>query len=313
MKRGLAFALFVPLSLITVARSQTAGYSFVSADKGPTSFPAASCHADVLIAAPPLQPDTVRLANQVLRDKSGFTSTSSENNGGLWVSGDVIDALARLRWIVGPENTDLLELGSDNRVTLNAANLVVAAKVDEAASGDAPLLLATYISKNEGLLLLLQITESTRRYRLHIGQRTPTSDGDRVNISVMNLDNNFDSRINPYRKNGVKLRNERPPEGFDSLAAINPTTRWLNLRTNLLVPPGSMTFHELAEAYAKVELGFDYLGQGSCRGAHDIAIEREEKLMTQRPCSNMVITKGENLILRAEGMPSDPKLERNRR
>ena len=296
MKRGLAFALVVPLTIMTVARSQTpASINFLeSADNDSASFYASGRSAG---ASSALQPDALLLANQILQEQIGSNFTSHEIKGGLWVNGDVSDALARLCWIVGPDNRHLLYVGSDNRVTLNTANLVEAANAIETASRNAPLSLASYISANEGLMLLLQITESAHRYMLHIGPQAPTADGDVANASLRNLDNNFDSRINPYRKNGVKLRNERPPEGFDSMVAINPAVSWLNLRTKLLVPPGGMAFHELAEAHAKVELGFDYLQQGSRPGAHELAIEREERLAGQRPFSDAVVTKGWNSVL----------------
>jgi hypothetical protein len=135
---------------------------------------------------------------------------------------------------------------------------------------------------------------------LHIGRRAPTEAGDVIVQSCLNLDNRFDSRINPRRRNGVKLMNEQPPRGFDSVVAINPSTQWLNLMTNRMVPPGNITFHELAEAHARVEFGFDYLGQGSCPGAHDTALEREAKLFSQRPLSDTVITRGDNRIVLTE-------------
>ena len=175
------------------------------------------------------------------------------------------------------------------------------------------MLLSNYISTDEGLLLLLQVTESSHRYVLHLGGRVLTAAGEVIIEDMRNLDNNFDSRINPYRRNRVKLDNERPPEGFDSLVAINPAVRLLNLRTNRIVPPANVTFHELAEAYAKVDYGLDYLPHGSCPGAHDIAVEREERLMSQRPLSGGVATTGLNRILTAEDEASGRQFKRNYR
>jgi hypothetical protein len=119
-------------------------------------------------------------------------------------------------------------------------------------------------------------------------------------MGSINLDNNYDSRINPYRRGGKKLDNERPPGDFDSLIAINSIALWFNLRTNSLVPVAHITFHELAEAHAKLELRLDYLEQGAQAGAHDVAIAREERLKSQRPFSDVIITLGSNRVLRSE-------------
>ena len=245
--------------------------------------------------------DALRFGNQILGEQPGSFVALSLQRGGLWLGGDVTDALSRLKWIVGPEVAELISLENDGELTLDTGRLTKAARIEECGSGEAARLLAAYISANEGLLLLLQITKSPHRYLLHISRQAPTAGEEIAVKAALNLDNNFDSRITPYRRNGEKLRNERPPVGFDSLVAINPSTRWLNLRTKLLVPAGNITFHELAEAYAKVELGFDYLSRGSRPGAHDMAVEREERLFSQRPLSNVVTTKGQNVILTKPG------------
>jgi hypothetical protein len=145
----------------------------------------------------------------------------------------------------------------------------------------------------------VQLTEGSQRYLLHLGRIADTRGAEvEVNGSV-NLDNNYDSRINPYRRLGRKLDNERPPAGFDSMVALNPVARWFNLRENALVPVGHITFHELAEAHAKLELDLDYLGQGARPGAHNIALERERRLKAQRP-TDVVVTYGSNRVLRSE-------------
>ena len=314
MKQGVVFILFVPLILANVAGSQTSASvdrvllqvsepaDNVSTTAGPVDAPG--------LAAP--EPEAVRLANRIVQGNGALTLDPQVKTGGLWVSGDVDDALSRLRWIIGPEDKHLLRLEADKQVTLNTAELALAAKADEYSPDEARLQLATYITANEGLLLLLQITEGSHRYRLHIGRRAPTAAGEVAVKSSLNLDRNYDSRINPFRRNGIKLLNEQPPFGYDSMVGINPTTRWLNLPTKLLVPAGNITLHELAEAHAKVELGYDYLEQCSRPGAHNIAIEREEKLLSQRPLSKGVATRGMNRIFTADdGEPSlQPKGDR---
>jgi hypothetical protein len=49
-------------------------------------------------------------------------------------------------------------------------------------------------------------------------------------------------------------------EGFDSLVAVNPATRWMSLQNRRLVPLESVMFcMGWPKAHAKVALGFDYL------------------------------------------------------
>jgi len=223
----------------------------------------------------------------------------ARRRGGLWISGDMQEALARLEWILGIEKAELLIVASDGRLQLNTARLAEAAGINELGPNSAPLVMLDYILSNEGLLLLVQLTEGSHRYRFHIGRKAPTFGGHVTVAGSMNLDNNFDSRINPYRRFGAKLDHERPPDGFDCLIAVNPIARWYNLRASRLVPDGHIIFHELAESYAKLELGLDYLSQGARAGAHNTALEREKRLKSQRPDS-VVVTTGPNRVLRSE-------------
>jgi hypothetical protein len=185
-------------------------------------------------------------------------------------------------------------------VRLDKRALARAAGLGEFRRVDDPLLVAHYIASNEGLLLLVQLAEGCHRYRLHVGTQIPTR-GKNIEISgSINLDNNFDSRINPYRKHGTKLDEERPPEGFAALVGLNPVAQWFNLSTHSWVPVGEITLHELAEAHAKVALGLDYLEQGSSGGAHALALDRERRLKAQRPGADIVMTVGSNRVLRTQ-------------
>jgi hypothetical protein len=298
------------LTLITVGSSQTKGpIEFTVPDPcpQPNDLPANPLSATGV----PLR-KTVRLATQLLREKDGPALDSSEASGGLWVGGDLAGALDRLRWIAGLENAYLFHLASDNKVSLNAADLSRAARVGGCSSLEAALALADFLSANEGLLLLVWMMESSHRYLLFLADWAPTAAGPISVGSALNLDRNYDSRINPRRRNGAKLATELPPSGFDSLVAINPAVRWFNLRAKLLVPPGNIAFHELAEAYAKVELGYDYLPQDSWPGAHNFALEKEERLLLQRPLSNGVTTRGQNRILTGADKPPEFHVGRDR-
>ena len=238
------------------------------------------------------RPDPVYLAFNLI-------SESRNGRGGLWVSGDCEEGLARLRYILG-EHPQLLNLGDNGLVRINHRVLAEVAGASQVSAEEAPLRIAEYINAHEGLLLLVQLTEGAHRYMLHIGRRGPTLGGMIDIIGGVNLDNNYDSRINPHRKHSEKLDIERPPQGFESLVALNPNTLWFNLRTHSLVAPGEITFHELAEAHAKLELGLDYLDQGTQSGAHALALEREQRLKSQRPNAEIVLTAGSNLVLRTE-------------
>jgi len=243
------------------------------------------------------RPDPIVLALKFIIGDSKSLSSDPAVKGGLWLSGDKDEGLARLRWIVGDENAELLTLEPDGHLRIEAKLLAKAAGLEEPRVEDA-VQVATYIASNEGLLLITQLSEGRYRYLFHIGSQVSTR-GKMLEISAgVNLDNNYDSRINPHRKHCEKLDVERPPVGFDSLVGLNPGTRWVNLRSNSFVPVGEITFHELAEAHAKLELGLGYLDEGPTRGAHALAIEREQRLKSQRP--GVVLTAGSNLVLRTE-------------
>jgi len=245
------------------------------------------------------RPDPVDLGFRLvnLESRAGFRTT--DHKAGLWISGDVAEGLSRLRWIVGPENAESVNVDSEGRVRLDRKLLAKAARIEE-SSVDDPLKALDYITSNEGLLLLVQVSEGRYAYLFHVGRQAPTAGRPVETTGSINLDNNIDSRINPYRKNGKKLDDERPPEGFDSLIGLNPIARWFNLSTNSWVQGGEIVFHELAEAYAKLEFGLDYLDQGFRQGAHATALKREARLKAQRPRDDIVITIGSNRLLRTK-------------
>lgn len=245
------------------------------------------------------RPDAVTLALRLVVGELRGRPSASEGRGGLWLTGDTADGLDRLRWVVGSENAALIKLDEDGRVRLDRSLLAKAAGLDRSRVGD-PLQVAAYISSNEGLLLMVQLSEGRYRYRIHAGRQVPTR-GKTVEITgSINLDRNFDSRINTYRKDGKKLDSEQPPQGFDSLIGLNPVARWFNLSTNDWVQAGEILFHEMAEAYAKLELNLDYLDHGSETGAHALALDRERRLKSQRPDANIVLTAGSNRVLRTQ-------------
>jgi hypothetical protein len=241
------------------------------------------------------RPEPVRVALDIVAGKK--VPDNSARQGGLWLSGDIAEGLARLRWIAGKENADLIVMDRGEKVALDMGLLARLAGVGDGGTTDA-MKVVDYVMSNDGLLLLVELIQGVNRYLLHIGSMAPTS-GSEVKVSgSINLDNNFDSRINPYRRNQRKLDMERPPPGFEALIAMNPNARWFNLPANRFVPVAHITFHELAEAHAKVQLGLDYLVQEPRAGAHNLAIEREKLLKHQRPLADVVLTAGSNRVLK---------------
>lgn len=239
--------------------------------------------------------DPVRQAFRIIAG-----NLSVKRRGGLWLSGDLAEGLARLRWIVGPEHAHLLIVDGEGRLSLDGTILASLAGIEQMSAVMAPPVVASYISLNEGLLLLVQMIEGSARYCLHLGSEAPTRAGKTRVSGSINLDNNYDSRINPYRTGRAKLDQERPPAPFDAMVALNPSARWFNLRTDRFVPVAQITFHELAEAYAKVAMELEYLPRNGRVGAHDQALDREERLREQRPADDLVTTFGPNRVLRTE-------------
>ena len=239
------------------------------------------------------QPDPVRSALTMLLD------TNSRTKGGLWISGDVVKTMDLLRWIAG-DQSDLLYLDSGNRVGLRVELLASEAGAENLDRVQAGLVIANYIVSHEGLLLLTELTQGTEKYLLHIGGSAPTMGGQVRVSSTINLDNNFDTRINPRRPQSKKAPQELPPEGFDALVALNPATKWVNLGDNRIVPLESVTLHELAEARAKVALGLEYLPKDGRAGAHDLALACESLFASQRPFSGAEVTKGWIRVFSAE-------------
>ena len=136
------------------------------------------------------------------------------------------------------------------------------------------------LSKNAGAQLLSDLTGSTNVYDLAYGSSVNTQGGT-INVNfIENLDKNSDWR---YGKG--KQSTDLPANGIAGQVAFNcanvtPTS------TNLLRPADrySVVFHELAEAFAKIDLGMPYMVQGqSQQGAHYDAMEREKALRRERP------------------------------
>jgi RHS repeat-associated protein len=145
------------------------------------------------------------------------------------------------------------------------------------------------LSKNEGAQLLSDLISSGNTYDLSYGSSLQTS-GRVINVTFLeNLDRKADWR---YGKG--KTPEDQPRAGVDGQVAFN----WPNItiKPNPLDPqsvPGSgsapalrwtTVFHELAESYAKVDKGMQYMDRSNPSvGAHWNAVDRERAMRGQRP------------------------------
>ena len=151
-------------------------------------------------------------------------------------------------------------------------------------------------SSNEGALLLGQLVHSEYAYNLTIGNQYRTAAGLRSlgSDTIVNNSNTFD----PPRFRIEKPASVRPPEGVDALIAIDPFNARYRDSEGRRVPLAAIVFHELAEAYSKVDLqkphiDFELGMMVNCmivvtptavqRGAHNDAVQREIVLRSQRP------------------------------
>ena len=217
--------------------------------------------------------------------------------GGLWLSGNIAGGFTYLHWIAGNQPAGLLKLDSERQVSFNLRVLAKAAGITSESPAGQRARIASFLRSDEGLKLLAEVIDGTYRLLLHIGPTALTRGGSISDFGVRNFDNRFDSRINPLRPDGRKVDIECPPDGFDSLIVIDPEVCWFNVRNRQLVPTAQMTFHELAEAHARLVLDLDYLPQGDRAGAHDAALDREVRLKQQRRGQFVVEPIGLNLRL----------------
>jgi len=125
------------------------------------------------------------------------------------------------------------------------------------------------LTGNEGALLIHQLATSRFVY---------TYDESACPGGLSNLDNRSD-----WRYRGGKQSRFLPPTGVDDAVTIDPSARWVDRTSGLPVSLAATAFHELAEAYAKIDLGLPYMFKGSTAGAHADAVRREQILIGQSP------------------------------
>jgi RHS repeat-associated protein len=193
----------------------------------------------------------------------------------LQLSGDLAADTAALCGIVGSDNCDRISVNEQNNtVSFNTTGLD--------------------LSGNEGATLVNQLVTSSDTYGFALSDTANTAGGPVKlgNDPISNLDNQLDDR---YSKG--KSPTDLPPKGVADQVTIDPKTAHFTDSQGRSVSLSSLAFHELAEAYGKIDGGkaygdFQNIGvvNGTTlqigppqQGAHNEAVQREFKLREQRP------------------------------
>jgi RHS repeat-associated protein len=191
----------------------------------------------------------------------------------LELSGDLAADTAALCSIVGSGNCDRISINEQNNtVSFNTSGLD--------------------LSANEGAALVNQLVTSSDTYGFALSDTANTAGGPvkLTNDPISNLDNQSDVR---YSKSQTDL----PSKGVADQVTIDPKTAHFTDSQGRSVSLSSLAFHELAEAYAKIDGGKQYVDfqnlnvvNGTTvqigspqQGAHNEAVQREFKLREQRP------------------------------
>ena len=137
------------------------------------------------------------------------------------------------------------------------------------------------LKANEGAALLYQLATSPSVYTYDEGSVARTLGGTTpVQGAVSNLNDRSDIRY-AHRPGGRKDPIELPPAGINAAVVINPAVQMFEQATGRPVSTRALAFHELAEVYATVDGGQQYLPLAS--GSHATAVARERLLVSQRP------------------------------
>jgi len=169
---------------------------------------------------------------------------------------------------VDPDGRELRTTAQEtiNAIAGDAAGRVVIQNGVANTSG----LTAADLSGNEGALLLNQLATSQSVYT-YTEASNPRG--------VTNLDNKPDWRYGKGKGPG-----DLPPAGVDAAVTIDPSVTYVDAATGTKkVSRPATAFHELAEAYGKVDKGMPYVQKGGGPGAHEDARQRERTLIGQRP------------------------------
>jgi RHS repeat-associated protein len=183
------------------------------------------------------------------------------NGEDLFLSGSVDDAKAMLCQMLG----DACFNGGSNLVYDAKSNILTVdlTKVD--------------LNENEGANLINDLVSRKGKYNFTVGSQYEGADGNlhTFNRKTENL---------PAFPNMIMHDPRTPPGRFNDLVAINPAVRLgvnrescPNCGNMSVTPDWGLAFHELAEAYGKIDVGFKTYAEG-----HQYAVGREDRLRKQR-------------------------------
>jgi RHS repeat-associated protein len=218
---------------------------------------------DPIIVTPErfFDPQQFNLYGYVRNNPLRFIDPTGEK---LTISGDLEEVKKQLREILGTND-------AEKRINVNEQTNTITIDLS-----------GIDLEQNEGAKLLSDVIESNKVYDVSIGPSVETLGGQlslvptaKGGSSVVNLDNNPDDRL----KSG-KRDIDKPKKGIDDQIGINFDFRHKNSESTTNLPQAldfTVTFHELAEAYAKVDGNMQY------DQAHKKAEDRETKLREQRP------------------------------
>jgi RHS repeat-associated protein len=193
----------------------------------------------------------------------------------LQLSGDLVADKATICDIVGSDNC--------NRITIDEKNNTVSFDTR-----------GLDLTKNEGATLINQLVTSSDTFGFSLSDTANTAGGEvkMTKEAISNLDDRADDRFG-----AGKRQTDLPPNGVADQVTINPANAHFHDSRKASVSISSLAFHELAEAYAKIEGAKAYgdfqniTSDGAIlvvepkiqQGAHNEAVERERKLIDQRP------------------------------
>jgi RHS repeat-associated protein len=156
------------------------------------------------------------------------------------------------------------------------------------------------LSSNEGASLLNQVVGSSSLYGLALSTTESTAGGPHT---LTGATSNNDTLYDPRYGNG-KGPKDLPPAGVDDQITVDPNARYLDSK-NQPVSVSALVFHELAEAYAKIDEGKPYSDFPSLnvrdgmvevgpmqQGAHNEAGTRQLKAQGQHSTSPSLRTSG---------------------